>query len=496
MEMIVGVDIGTSGTKAVAFCTSGRVLADEQVGYPLLNPQPGWFEQDPKVLFDAVVKAIAMAVGEVRRNGMVIQRLTVGFSSAMHGLIAMDKDDQLLTNCLIWADTRSESFAAKLKNSSEGLDIYLKTGTPIHPMSPLCKLCWLRANLPEIFKEAHKFISIKEYVFQRLFGRYIVDESIASATGLFDIHTFQWYGPALELAGISAAQLSETVPITYMLSGLTEHMASDMGIPADTLFVVGGSDGCLANVGAGAVAPGDAAVSIGTSGAIRMAVGTPQTDSKARTFCYMLTDSLFVVGGAVNSGGVVFRWYRDNFGPDAVSDMDAYDVLIAEASTIRPGADGLLFLPYLAGERAPHWNANAKGLFFGVQMHHTKAHFTRAVLEGIVYGIYSVGKALEELAGPAHAIHANGGFAHSPFWVQLLADVFNKRVVVSKESVQDAAKGAYITALNALGKIAGFEVADGKLAKTVYEPNARTHAVYMENFVLFERLYDRVKDEF
>lgn len=494
MEIIVGVDIGTSGTKAVAFCVPGAVLAEVQVAYPLLNPQPGWFEQDPEVLFEAVIKAIAGVVGKVGQQAGIVQRLAVGFSSAMHGLIAMDQDHQPLTNCITWADARSEPFAAKLRSSPGGLDIYLKTGTPIHPMSPLCKLCWLRANLPEVFKKARKFISVKEYVFHRLFGRYIVDESIASATGLFDIHTFQWYGPALDLAGISAGQLSEPVPITYMLSGLTERMANDMGIPADTPFVVGGSDGCLANVGAGAVAHGDAAVSIGTSGAIRMAAGIPQTDNKARTFCYILTRKLFVVGGAVNSGGVVFRWYRDNFGPGPVS--GAYDMLTAEASTIQPGADGLLFLPYLAGERAPHWNASAKGLFFGVQMHHTKAHFTRAVLEGIVYGIYSVGKVLEELAGPVQTIRASGGFAHSPFWVQLLADVFNKRVVVSEESVQDAAKGAYIVALNALDRMAGFTVGDDRSAKTVYEPVVDVHHAYMKNFDLFERLYHRVKDEF
>lgn len=496
MEMIVGVDIGTSGTKAVAFCASGRVVADEQVDYPMLSPQPGWFEQNPEILFDAVIKAIATVVGKARQHQKDTQRLAIGFSSAMHGLIVMGKDNKPLTNCIIWADARSESFAAALKKSPEGLDIYLKTGTPIHPMSPLCKILWLRTNHPEIYKEAGKFISIKEYVFLRLFNRYLVDESIASATGLFNIHTNQWYGPALDLTGISASQLSELVPITYTQVGLTERMASEMGVPADTPFVVGGSDGCLANVGAGAVTPGAAAVSIGTSGAIRMVSEIPQTDRKARTFCYVLTNRLFVVGGAVNSGGVVFRWYRDNFGPDTMSDHGVYDELITDASNIPPGADGLLFLPYLAGERAPHWNAKAKGLFFGVQMHHTKAHFTRAVLEGIIYGIYSVGKAVEEVAGPIGVIYANGGFANSPFWVQLLADVFNKEVVVSTESVQDAAKGAYLVAVDALGMGAGLAAADDKSAKTVFKPVADAHRAYMENFDLFERLYERVKDEF
>ncbi len=495
MDIIIGVDIGTSATKAVAFRASGRVVVHTQVDYALLNPQPGWFEQQPDVLFDAVIKAIARVVGEAKGNE-AYRRVAIGFSSAMHGLIAVDAHDQPLTNCIIWADTRSASVAAVLKSTPEGLETYLKTGTPIHPMSPLCKLCWLREEMPAVFKAARKFISIKEYVFHRLFGRYVVDESIASATGLFDIHAFKWHKPALALAGISAAQLSDPVPITYTLSGLTEPMASRMGIHADTLFVVGGSDGCLANLGAGAVSPGVAAVTIGTSGAIRMAANNPQTDNTARTFCYVLTDRLFVVGGAVNNGGMVFRWYRDNFGPEAMEGAEAYEYLIAQASAIQPGADGLLFLPYLAGERAPHWNADAKGLFFGVQLHHTQAHFTRAVLEGIVYGLYSVGEVLQELAGPIQTIRANGGFTRAPFWLQLLADVFNKPVVVSEEGVQDAAKGAYVVVLNALGMAPGFDMADEQSGTVRYEPDAHAHHRYMDSFELFGRLYDRLKDEF
>ena len=496
MDIIIGIDIGTSATKAAAFRTSGSVVAHEQVDYGLLNPQPGWFEQDPEILFGAVVKAITGVVAKAKAQIADSMPVAIAFSSAMHGLIAMDKDDQPLTNCIIWADTRSEFFAAALKKKPEGTAIYLKTGTPIHPMSPLCKLCWLREEMPEIFNAAAKFISIKEFVFHRLFGRYVIDESIASATGLFDIRTLDWYPPALRLAGISASQLSEPVPITYTLRGLAPEVAHTMGVPADTEFVLGGSDGCMANLGAGAVAPGEAAISIGTSGAVRVVAEVPKTDPQARTFCYVLTDRLFVVGGAVNSGGVIFRWYRDQFGPEGLQGAEAYDEVIAEAATIRPGADGLVFLPYLAGERAPHWNANTKGLFFGVQLHHTRAHFSRAVLEGIVYGLYSVGKALEELAGPIQVIHANGGFTEAPLWVQLLADVFNRRVVVSEESVQDAARGAYMVAMKALGQTSHFEKAGRPQGSVVYEPDAGAHKRYMENFTLFNRLYDRVKEEF
>jgi len=495
MDYIIGVDIGTSGTKAVAFRTGGDVVGGHYVGYPILNPQPGYFEQSPAVLFAAVIEAISTTVRSIGTQFDQARLLGVGFSSAMHGLIAMDKQHQPMTHCIIWADTRSGSFASKLKASAAGFDVYAKTGTPIHPMSPLCKLGWMREHLPEVFNTAYKFISIKEYVFFRLFGRYVVDESIASATGLFDIYAFTWYRPALELVGISPEQLAEPVPITYLMSGMEGRAAQDMGIPIDTPFVIGGSDGCMANLGSHAITPGDAAVTIGTSGAVRVTSDVPLTDEKARTFSYVLTQNRFVLGGAVNSGGVVLQWYKDNFGVPGASETDPYAALAEEAASVPAGAEGLIFLPYLAGERAPHWNAEAKGLFFGVQMHHRRSHFTRAVFEGIIYGLYSVGKVLNEIAGPIQVIHASGGFARAPIWVQLLADVFNKQVIVH-DHVEGAAKGAYMTVLNALDILNDFSEFEDGSAQQLYAPHAEVHRLYMENFGRFERLYDKVKDEF
>jgi Sugar (pentulose and hexulose) kinases len=495
MEYIIGVDIGTSGTKTIAFREEGEVVADYHVGYPILSPQPGYFEQSPETLYSAVIEAISATVRLVGSRFGQAKLSGIGFSSAMHGLIAMDRQHQPMTPCIIWADTRSEIFASNLKNSAKGFEVYSKTGTPVHPMSPLCKLGWMRAHLPAVFNKAYKFISIKEYIFYKLFGRYMVDESIASATGLFDIHALGWYRPALDLVGISEEQLSEPVPITQVISGIDEASARAMGIPRDTPFVIGGSDGCMANLGSHAITPGDAAVTIGTSGAVRMTSDVPITDKKARTFSYVLTQNTFVLGGAVNSGGVVLQWYKDNFGIAGNLDADPYGVLAEEAASIAAGAEGLLFLPYLAGERAPHWNAAAKGLFFGVQMHHKRSHFTRAVFEGVIYGLYSVGKVLEEIAGPIRMIHASGGFARAPLWVQLLADVFNKEVVVH-DHVEGAAMGAYMTALKALGKLVGFGEFNDNSAKKIYLPDATTRHIYMENFNRFERLYEKVKDEF
>ncbi|WP_353183939.1 gluconokinase [Parapedobacter lycopersici] len=497
MDYIIGVDIGTSGTKTVAFDMKGDVLRTDHVTYPILNPQPHYFEQDPEVLFEAVIRAIGQTVqGVNRQTGNNSDLLGVGFSSAMHGIIAMDKQGIPLTHCIIWTDTRATAFASQLSDTPEGSAIYRATGTPIHPMSPLCKLGWMRMHLPAVHAAAYKFISVKEYVFLRLFGRYVIDESIASATGLFDIHQFNWHPAALEIAGISADRLAEPVPITYCMEGMDEHLAARMGIAEDVPFVIGGSDGCLANLGADVIQPGAAAVTIGTSGAVRMTSDRPRTDDKARTFSYVLTRELHVLGGAVNNGGIVLQWFKDSFEPAAVSSDAAFHGLMDAAAGVPAGSEGLLFLPYLTGERSPHWNAEAKGMFFGVQLHHRKAHFVRALLEGVIFGVYSVGRVLEEITGPIHTIHANGGFAYSSLWLQVLADVFDRPVHVRK-NVEAAARGAYVTVLNALGKRSTFiDIADQPPPSEIILPSPARHEVYRVNFERFERLYDKVKDEF
>lgn len=495
MDYIIGVDIGTSGTKTVAFDTESNVIGEYRITYPLQNPQPNHFEQDPSELLNAVIKSIAKVVGHVGQMPEKPNLLGVGFSSAMHGIMIVDVEDRPVTPCITWADTRSESFAAALKNTPEGMAIYRATGTPIHPMSPLCKLGWMREHRPQVFASAYKFISIKEYVFFKLFGQYVVDESIASATGLFDVHQRQWHTKALEAVGISPAQLSKPVAATYTLTDMDRVFAAKMGIPGDTPFIIGGSDGCLANLGVGVVRSGDVSVTIGTSGAIRMTADRPKTDEKARTFSYVLTEELHVLGGAVNNGGVVLQWFKDNFEVSEMRGEDSFHSLTSAAGGIDAGSEGLIFLPYLTGERAPHWDAEAKGVFFGIQLHHRKAHFIRAIMEGVIFSIYSVGKVLEEITEPIHSIHANGGFAYSPLWVQILADVFHKRVLV-QEHVEGAARGAYLIVLKALGKIASFEDVEDRAITATFDPDPVQHQVYMKNFERFERLYNKLKDEF
>jgi gluconokinase len=499
MEYFIGLDIGTTSTKAIAFDLLGNVISKCNIGYPILNPNPSWSEQNPEEMFQAVINTIKYVVNENDKNNNTL--LGVSFSSAMHGIMAVNENGDKLTDCIIWADTRSTQYSQNIKNSKIGHEIYMKTGTPIHPMSPLCKLAWMRDNMKEVFSNTYKFISIKEYVFFKLFGKYVVDFSIASATGMFDIYEFSWNKNSLEVAGISKDKLSTPVSTTQSFRGMDKKYADKMGLDAQIPFIIGASDGCLANLGANAIKPGDAAVTIGTSGAIRIIADKPQNDESERIFSYILNEDHFVLGGPVNNGGIIFRWFRDNFAQTELEQseklgVDTYELLTEVASKVPAGANGLIFLPYLLGERAPHWDSNSKGVFFGINITHKREHFLRALLEGVMFGVYSVGKALEETTGNIDTIYATGGFVRSELWVQMLADMFNKKVVIA-ESYEGSCLGAVILGMKSLGLIDNIEEVEKlvPISKT-YEPNIENRIVYMKTFEIYERLYLKLKDEF
>jgi len=496
---VVAADIGTTSTKALVIGLDGRVVASRSVEYPLYTPTPDRAEQDPDEIFAAVVKAIGEAVGQAGVSARDV--LCVSFSSAMHSVIAVDRDGKPLTRCITWADNRSESCLDELKREHNGLGIYRNTGTPLHPMSPLLKLMWMNRNEPELVKRTYKFVGIKEYVFAKWFGRYAVDHSIASATGLFNLRSLDWDEEALRVAGVSRGQLSEPVPTTYVLKGLLSGYAERMGLAPDTPFVVGAADGVLANLGVGAFDPGVYAITIGTSGAVRGTVREPITDPQGRLFCYALKEDFWVIGGPINNGGIMFRWVRDQLATLEAEEarrrgMDPYDYLTELAASVRPGSDGLIFLPLLAGERAPHWNANARGCFFGLTLFHEKKHMIRAVLEGVAYRIHSVVTALEELAGKASEFRASGGFARSAFWRQVMADVLGAPVVVP-DSVESSGLGAAVLGLLATGEVSDFSVMrEWARANVRHEPDETNHRTYERLTAIYNDVYDRLKEPF
>lgn len=487
-DYIIGTDIGTSSSKAVAFSTDGKILGQQQITYPTQHPKATYSEQDPNQVVDAWTRAVQLLLQEMKGN----QPLCVSFSSAMHSLMAVNDKGDPITPLILWSDGRSEKEAAWLKEQNIAHDIYEHTGTPIHPMSPLCKLLWMKSNDPKTFKKATKFIGIKEFLFSKLFGEYLVDYSIASATGMFDHSALQWYDPLLQLLEINKEHLPQAASSLYVLKGLRDEFPSRLGLEKNIPFVAGAADGCLANLGTGVTKKGEMAVTIGTSGAVRLFTDNPVNDEKGRVFNYLLLPKEFISGGAINNGGVLLDWFRHQFMKEN-DQQESYDDFLKEALSAEAGSKGLLFLPYLMGERSPMWDSQARGAFIGVQIEHERKHFMRAVLEGICFSLYENVTLLETNNYQIKNVFASGGFTRTDEWVQMLTDLFNKKVHTCG-SGDASSVGAVLLGIRALGMIRTWEEG-GKITPTVktYSPNKKQHLIYQRNYDLFAKMYETLK---
>jgi gluconokinase len=486
-QCVTGVDIGTGSTKAVAINTGGKVIAASQFYYSTNSPQPGYSEQDPEIIWQAFVNCINEIIRKVQHVP-----IAVSFSSAMHSLLVIGNKDVAITPLITWADTRSEKIAEDIRKSVGAEKIYKATGTPIHSMSPLCKIKWLKENEQQIFKDAFKFISIKEFIWYRLFNSYQVDYSIASATGLFNIKNLAWNKLSLQLCDITASRLSEIVPTDFIRKDLNPSIAATLHLPADTTFCIGSSDGCLANIGSYAIEQGIAALTIGTSGAVRIAGAKRVDNYSAMIFNYVLDKKTFISGGPINNGGNVLKWLFQTFLNNKHLSENDYDVFFKIIETIPAGCQGLLFLPYLFGERAPVWDEKASGVFFGIKSYHTNAHFLRAALEGICFALKNILEIIEAATVLITQINVSGGFVHSKTWMQILADVSGKKIYL--EQTEDASSlGAalfYMKAKNIINDYSSIRPD----RNVMIEPVESNHTVYEKYYSVFKTLYGSLKD--
>lgn len=489
MDYLIGVDLGTTATKAVLFKKEGEIVASSSQGYELHRDSTGMAEEALEDIFEAVlitIREVSIKLDETDRL------LAVSFSTQMHSLIAFDEKWQALTRVITWADTRAVTYTEQLKASGKGLEIYQRTGTPIHPMAPLSKLLWLKNEHLAVYRSASHYLELKGYIFWRLFGVNKMDLSTATGTGIFNIFDLTWDDEALELTGLTPAQLPEVVDPYEIEQGMGHEFAVKMGIPENTKFVWGAADGPLSNLGVNAIKPGVAAITIGTSGAIRVVTDKARTDTKARTFTYALDKEHWVVGGPVNSGGDVFRWLRDVVFDGKLS----FDEITSLAEKIAPGSDGLLFHPYLGGERAPLWDANARGSFFGLNYTHTRNHMARSVLEGVMFNLYMVALSLIEVTGDVKQIQATGGFTSSKLWTQILADIFEHPINVP-ESREAGCLGAVIMAEKALGLVESLDVIEQMVGSNqTYLPDESNFEIYREATPIFIRLSRVLQSEY
>lgn len=500
MKYMIGVDIGTTSTKSVLYDENGQFIMKHNIGYPLHTPNVDVSEENPDELFDAVLMTVKYVVREANIKKEDIK--LISFSAQMHSLIALDAEHHRLTESITWADNRASKYAELINKEHQGSDIYQRTGTPIHPMSPLSKIFWMKHEQSDIYKQTAMFADIKTYIFYQLFEKYVIDYSMASATGMFNLEKLDWDKEALELMGITEAQLPQLVPTTHILKGMKKRYATLMGIDENTPIIVGASDGVLSNLGVNSYKKGEVAVTIGTSGAIRTVINKPRTDYKGRIFCYVLDEDHYVIGGPVNNGGVVLRWLRDELLASEVETakrlgVDPYDVLTKIASRVKPGAEGLIFHPYLAGERAPLWNADARGSFFGLTLSHQKEHMIRAALEGVLYNLYTVYLALIEVMNETPStIKATGGFAKSEVWRQMMADIFDTDLIVP-ESFESSCLGACVLGLKALGEIDDFSIIEEMVGTTnAHQPDSATVQVYQQLVSIFINLSRSLEERY
>lgn len=494
----IGVDVGTTGVRAVAYQVDGTSLESASALYPLNTPYPEWAEQDPFEVIAATEQVIQKVGALLTAQGKKANGLS--FSTVFHSFLAYDENFKPITTLMTWGDNRSSSIVNEMKKTQDCLAIYQRTGCPLHPMYPMTKVAWLREKAPDIYQKIHYIGSIKDFVFKTLTGEWVLDRSVASGSGLYNLETLSWDKELLEYLNISEKNMPPVVSTTYSQK-ISKEAAKRLGLAEETKIVIGAGDGVLVNVGLGAVNPGQVSCTIGTSGAIRMLSKKPKLDPKGRTWCYNLTDDVWVSGGAINNGGLCLRWVREKFceaeeQQAKENHLDVYDLMTKKAEKVAAGSEGLLLLPFFTGERAPNWNADIRAMFFGLTLSHKKEHFIRATMEGVCYRMHSILKVLEEVMGDVNDIRVSGSFTHSKLWLQILADILNKPIGLSNID-EGAAFGAALLGFVSEGVLKDISDTSHFIKiNQLYYPNAANRDVYDALYDIYDRIYWNLQKEF
>lgn len=490
----LGIDLGTGSCKCVIVDRSGTPLGFGVGEYVEKRLISRWKEQNPESLIEGMIQAIQAAIRDADVPTQDCAGLSLG--GALHSIMAIDENSRPLTGVITWADERATPQAQQLRNIQDNNSLYEQTGCPIHGMYPLYKVIWLRENHPDLFKKAARFISAKEYITACLTGKYIVDYSLASGTGLLNVNKLNWHSPSLELAGIEPDRLSQLSSPYEVIDGLDHQMATKIGIPIRTPFVLGSSDAVNSNLGAGAVDSTQAACMVGTSGAFRIISKQPILDSQARSWCYCIDQSHWLVGGAINNGGLVLAWLRDTLNrvisSSEAHDQLAFDDLTNLAEEVGIGADGVICLPFLTGERSPNWNMNARGIFFGLQLHHDLRHLARAILEGVAFRMRSIRDVLNDLNIHLNQIHTSGGINRSSLWLRILSSVLDMELLVPTWA-ETPSLGAAFWVLLGTKVLDSFSDA-GNLVHISgsYQPKLEDVETYNQLYDIYSRIYEAV----
>ena len=488
MSILLGLDIGTGGARCLAVDESGEIVAEASSEYPLSSPRPGWSEQDPEDWWRAtkeVMGRVAAAV-ESGAGGEVVGLCLTG---QMHGSVFLDSSDEVIRPALLWNDQRTQKQCEEITAAVGEERLIRISGNPALTGFQAPKILWLRDNEPDLYEKTSYILLPKDYIRLKLTGEYATDASDAAGTLLLDMRSRDWSTEILQALEIPEEWMPKVYEGPEKTGELRKEVTEELGLPAGLPVAAGGGDNAASAVGTGIVSEGLLSSSVGTSGVLFAHTDTfsPEPSGRLHAFCHAVPDAYHLMGVTLSAGGSL-SWWRETLGK-------GYDELVEAAEEVSPGSEGLLFLPYLSGERTPHLDPGARGTFFGLTTRHTTAHMTRALMEGVVFSLKDSLEIMGELGVEAREIRATGGGAKSPLWRQLQADIYG-RPIYRTATDEGPAYGAALLGGVASGEYGSVKEASSpvKLREEVTEPDRESVDLYEEHYEVYRSLYPTTRE--
>ena len=483
-DIVVGLDLGTGGVRAIAIDLQGQIIAQATRSYPLLTPQPGWTEQNSSDWVEASLDALF----DVTQQLDGYRAIALGLSGQMHGMVPLDAQGKAIRPAILWNDQRTGKAVVEIEAAIPRHELIQRTGNPAITGFQLSKLLWLRTEEPQAYTRLWRILLPKDYLGYVLTGEPFTEPSDASGVGCLNLANRQWDTDILHALDINPALLPPVIESTAITGRLKSEIAARVGLPVGLPVVAGGGDNAAAAIGLGISSSNlnRGSLSIGTSGVIFAPCNRPIPDPEGRVHLFCHVDGGYHILGVTLAAGGSLRWYRDTFAPHI-----SYTDLMDMAERSQPGARGVLFLPHLAGERSPHLDPDTRGAFVNLSLAHTQADITRAVLEGVAFSLRSALEVISAIA-PIEQLLATGGGARSHIWLQILADVLQTKLIAPKAE-EGAAYGAAILAMVGIGVYPNLETALKILPQDSNVVQPQANLLYEVGFQRYKLLYDTLK---
>jgi len=499
-RLLLGIDIGTTGSKAVLIEPNGKVIAHATTEYPIIVPKPNWAEQNPEDWWKATIKSIR---GVILKSGIKSDSITgIGLTGQMHGLVLLNNKEEILRPCILWNDQRTVEECEEINRKISKERMMKIAGKPALTSFTAGKILWVKKNESYIYRKIAHILLPKDYIRYCLTGEIAMEVVDASGTCLFDVKRRQWSEEIISILKINKIWLPRIYESPAVCGYISKTAARVTGLCEGIPVVSGAGDQAAQAIGTGIYAPGTISATIGTSGVVFAAIDKYQYDKTGRlhTYCHATFDMWHIMGVMLSAGGSL-RWFRDAFFKKEITrakknNIDVYDLMTEEASKIPPGSEGLIFLPYLSGERTPHPDPYARGVFFGLSLKHNRAHMIRAIIEGVTFGLRDGLELLKPFKIKCNRVRISGGGAKSLLWRQIMADVFNV-IAVTVNATQGAGYGAALLA--GVGTGVYNSIADA-CKRTIRETDntrpGRNVKIYQEYYKKYRALYPALKNHF